>query len=259
MLVGSARPGRGWLGQSQAANHDGGVVEGIGPLSHTHSPGTELFDQALSLVSAGLHERAGELLAECVRLDPAGIEAVDALLNNLKHRSGSPSDGEVRQLDADLHVARQEQRWDEIFSLALRRLTVASPSASALLALAEVSAARRHPELEARYVAAAAELAPDDVEVLRRRALLAARVGQFDAAIALWQQVERQDPSDLQSAKLIARLTIDRSLVEEVKPSELSLMPNGLLDQLSEQQMKELFAYLMSPTDPQRAAIGASE
>jgi len=55
------------------------------------------------------------------------------------------------------------------------------------------------------------------------------------------------------------RMTIDRSLVEEVKPSELSLMPNGLLDQLSDQQLKELFAYLMSPGDPQRAAVGASE
>jgi hypothetical protein len=46
------------------------------------------------------------------------------------------------------------------------------------------------------------------------------------------------------------RLTIDRRTVEEVKPSELSLMPNGLVDQLSREQIRDLFAFLMSPGDP---------
>ena len=49
------------------------------------------------------------------------------------------------------------------------------------------------------------------------------------------------------------RLTLDRRTVEEIKPSDLSLMPNGLLDQLDQQQVRDLFGYLMSPVDPVRA------
>jgi hypothetical protein len=33
-----------------------------------------------------------------------------------------------------------------------------------------------------------------------------------------------------------------------VQPSRLSMMPDGLLDALSEQQVLDLFAYLMSET-----------
>lgn len=87
-----------------------------------------------------------------------------------------------------------------------------------------------------------------------RMSLIALEDGRVLNGVVL-QQNERslavQTPTE--------RLTIDRSLVEEVKPSELSLMPNGLLDQLSEQQLRDLFAYLMSPTDPQPAAGPAGE
>jgi putative membrane-bound dehydrogenase-like protein len=46
------------------------------------------------------------------------------------------------------------------------------------------------------------------------------------------------------------RLILDRRSVEEVKPSQLSLMPNGLVDQLSDDQVRDLFSYLMTPADP---------
>jgi putative membrane-bound dehydrogenase-like protein len=41
--------------------------------------------------------------------------------------------------------------------------------------------------------------------------------------------------------------TLDRSSIEEMKSSGLSLMPNGLEDQISPQQMAELIQYLKSP------------
>ena len=50
----------------------------------------------------------------------------------------------------------------------------------------------------------------------------------------------------LQTAK--ERLTIERSGIEEVRASSQSLMPDGLLQPLSAQQIRDLVAYLMSPT-----------
>ncbi len=41
-------------------------------------------------------------------------------------------------------------------------------------------------------------------------------------------------------------ITIDRDTIEEAKKTKLSLMPDGLLDQLSEQEIVELFRFLMS-------------
>lgn len=47
----------------------------------------------------------------------------------------------------------------------------------------------------------------------------------------------------LQTAK--ERLTVLRSEVDEVAPSTLSVMPDGILQPLAEQQVRDLFAYLM--------------
>jgi len=43
------------------------------------------------------------------------------------------------------------------------------------------------------------------------------------------------------------KLLLDQGLVAEVKPTALSLMPDGLLDQLKPEQVRDLVSYLMSP------------
>jgi putative heme-binding domain-containing protein len=44
------------------------------------------------------------------------------------------------------------------------------------------------------------------------------------------------------------KLALEKSAIESVQGSQLSMMPDGLLDNLSEQQVADLFAYLMSET-----------
>lgn len=44
------------------------------------------------------------------------------------------------------------------------------------------------------------------------------------------------------------KLTFEKSAIDKVQPSQLSMMPDGLLDALNEQQVVDLFAYLMSET-----------
>jgi hypothetical protein len=42
-------------------------------------------------------------------------------------------------------------------------------------------------------------------------------------------------------------VTINRSDVEEINPSKLSLMPDGLLNSLKPDEVRDLIGYLMSP------------
>jgi putative heme-binding domain-containing protein len=46
------------------------------------------------------------------------------------------------------------------------------------------------------------------------------------------------------------KLVLQKSEIEEAKASQLSMMPDGLLEALSEEQVLQLFAYLMSPAAP---------
>ena len=43
------------------------------------------------------------------------------------------------------------------------------------------------------------------------------------------------------------KLVLDQRLIVEVKPTALSLMPDGLLGQLKSAQVRDLISYLMSP------------
>ena len=49
------------------------------------------------------------------------------------------------------------------------------------------------------------------------------------------------------------KLLLDQGLVAEVKPTALSLMPDGLLDQLKPGQVRDLLSYLMSPVQVKSA------
>jgi tetratricopeptide (TPR) repeat protein len=201
-------------------------------LSTTNSGGTEQFEQAISLVAAGLHDRANELLVQCVRQQPTSAEFVEAFLNNLKLRTDLPKAvvENLAALDANLARVYQAKVWAEVVPLALDRLGVPPPHTSAFLALADAAAAERHPDVEQLYLAAAYEADPNSIEVLCRRATCAARLDRFEEAIALWERVEELDPHDNDSARIVARLTIDRSRCQaglETKTCETPVVVAG--------------------------------
>jgi hypothetical protein len=52
-----------------------------------------------------------------------------------------------------------------------------------------------------------------------------------------------------------AQTNIDRSLIEEMIPSKVSMMPEGLLDTLSGDEVLDLFAYLLSRGDRNHPAF----
>jgi hypothetical protein len=46
---------------------------------------------------------------------------------------------------------------------------------------------------------------------------------------------------------LTERLVVSRTDVEAIRDSELSFMPEGLIDTLTEKEVRDLIAYMMSP------------
>jgi putative membrane-bound dehydrogenase-like protein len=59
--------------------------------------------------------------------------------------------------------------------------------------------------------------------------------------------IKRQSARTLTLQTQTAAVTLDRSEIEEVRPSQLSLMPEGLLDTLSPTEVRNLVAYLAHP------------
>jgi putative membrane-bound dehydrogenase-like protein len=55
-----------------------------------------------------------------------------------------------------------------------------------------------------------------------------------------------QTPTALTAQAVNEKLTLPKSEIESIQPSQLSMMPDGLLDALSETQTLDLFSYLMS-------------
>ncbi len=51
-------------------------------------------------------------------------------------------------------------------------------------------------------------------------------------------------------------ITLDRSEIEGLKPSSASLMPDGLLDTLKPEEIRDLIGYLSHPTQVPLPAAG---
>jgi putative heme-binding domain-containing protein len=59
--------------------------------------------------------------------------------------------------------------------------------------------------------------------------------------------IKRQSARTLTLQTQIEAITLDRSEIEEIRPSSSSLMPDGLLDTLSPTEVRDLLAYLTYP------------
>ncbi|QDU40050.1 Cytochrome c [Maioricimonas rarisocia] len=52
---------------------------------------------------------------------------------------------------------------------------------------------------------------------------------------------------------------ISRDEIDVLKATPISIMPDGLTDKMTDQELRDLFAYLMSPTPPATASTGGAE
>jgi putative heme-binding domain-containing protein len=95
-------------------------------------------------------------------------------------------------------------------------------------------------------------IAPSDiVPVEYRTSVVVLRDGRV-----LTGQIAAQTERTLTLQTPTSRMLIDRKTVEEVRPSTLSLMPDGLLQTISNDQFRDLVAYLQHPTQVPLPADG---
>jgi tetratricopeptide (TPR) repeat protein len=174
---------------------------------------TARYEAALDLSSAGEHENAGEILAECVAADPADFEFVEAFLRCLERKLGEDSLAAVAEqaLPDALQLAVDARQWGEVRRLAPPFLLLHPGHVPTLRALAEASAASGHHAIELRYLETAARAAPNDVELNRHRAKSLVRQGDFDAAIACWGRVQDSAPADPEATPMLVQLAIEQS------------------------------------------------
>ncbi len=66
--------------------------------------------------------------------------------------------------------------------------------------------------------------------------------------------IKKQDQNALTIVTTAETLTLPQSEIRRVKPSTMSMMPEGLLDGMTEQDVRDLFAYLRSPSQVPLAA-----
>jgi hypothetical protein len=60
--------------------------------------------------------------------------------------------------------------------------------------------------------------------------------------------IEKEDLLTVQTQEEV--LTLDRNEIDTIRPSEVSLMPEGLLEPISEKEVLDLFGYLMASSPP---------
>ena len=173
----------------------------------------ELHEEAVRLGSQGEYDRANELLTECVIADPANHDFVDGLLLNLarKFRLSRGTVTEDAELRSTFSRAVGGQDWVKALTIGPRLLALNPWDVPTLLAMAQACADEDFDDAELRYLRAAFEAAPSDVQVNRQGGRSLARMKKFDEAIACWQRVEELAPGDEEAGRMVSALAIEKS------------------------------------------------
>jgi tetratricopeptide (TPR) repeat protein len=157
---------------------------------------------------------AHTMFAECVLHDPANLEYVETMLDNLQrkynnNKRGARLKGFGGRGNFKKSVASQD--WPEVFRQGLDLLRTNPWDVPTLRALAQACQANHHNEVELRYLKNALDVNPKDIEVNRHCAESLARMGQFDQAIACWHRIEELDKTIGEARKKISELTLAKA------------------------------------------------
>jgi tetratricopeptide (TPR) repeat protein len=175
--------------------------------------------------------RIHELLAECVRADPGNILYLDALLANLRRRGAAGGD------------SWWQRWWRSRAGAKLNRPAAAAPYSilrempdalwsrprdiQRLRAGADAAGALEFDEIELRYLYAAREVEPDDVETLRMLARALTRQGRFEDALGPWCAVLALKSDDSEAGRAIEDLGAVRQVDPQLKANEHSRLSDA--------------------------------
>lgn len=171
------------------------------------------LETAREMSSAGDHQGAATILAECVAADPDDLELLDAFLSSLERLQ--PASMTDQSLPEALERPYQARRWNEVLRIGPAMLLSHGGNLSLLRMLAKAHETQGRHEVELRYLESASRQAPDDVELNHQRAEALLRHGKLDLARACWERVQDVSPDDAIATTKIAQLAIEESRLEQ--------------------------------------------
>ena len=160
------------------------------------------------------YDYANTMFTECVRHDPGNLIYVEAFLENLRRKYNNNKKGaRIRGFGgkANLKKSASKKDWIGVIRAGLDALRTNPWDVRVLRAMAEACQELHLNEIELRYLKNALDANPKDPEVNRHCAKSLARMGQSDMAIACWHRVEENKRNDLEAARAISNLTLEKT------------------------------------------------
>ncbi len=120
----------------------------------------------------------------------------------------------------DVGRALAAKDWNAVHSLGCRHLSLNPWHLPTLLAMAEASTATDHHEVALCYLKMAQQTAPNDAGLHRHLAKLLVQLRKIEEALVCWKRVEELEPEDAEAARMVSRLTIEKSRRQIGLPAE---------------------------------------
>lgn len=178
----------------------------------------QLFAHAKRCYEKGDHEYAHDLFTQCVAEDPSNVPYLTHLRANLTKKYGAgkkaSSFGSLLSKSSRgvVDKAVGKGNWEEAFTAGCKALKKSPGDLGLLQALAAACGKRGFVETQLMYLKWALDIDATDVESNRQAGMALAEVGEFDQAIACWRRVQQQKPHDEESAKQVARLSVEQTI-----------------------------------------------
>ncbi len=177
----------------------------------------------------GDYDYAHAMFSQCVVADPANILYVESMLNNLlsKYR-GKKRKTKVRASRTNFKKSLSEKNWPKVLQAGPELLGQSPWDIPTLRGMADACAALRHnddrfKDIELRYLRAALDSNPRDIDVNRHCAESLERMGQYDQSIACWHRIDELAPKKTDAQARISKLTVLKNM-----------RANGMLDEPKE-------------------------
>ncbi len=178
----------------------------------------QVFDHANRCFEKGDHDYAHDLFTQCVAEDPGNLTALQHFRANLAKRAAgtkkSVSFGGLLNMSGRGAVdkAVSKAKWEEAHTAACQALKKNDADIGVLQAWATALGQQGYVECQLYCLRWALDCDTTDIETNRQAAMALAGVGEFDQAIACWQRVQQKKPQDEESAKQIARLSVEKTI-----------------------------------------------
>ncbi len=192
-----------------------------GPLPLTAASRQRLhkvFEHAQLCTAKQSFDDANKLLMQCVVEDPGNLVYLQSFLTNLQRKYGDNQKGsrlaglKIKSKRSTLNKAVGKGDWETALQAACAALTLNPWDIPTLLALAAEYEQWQSDECELYCLRCALSGDAKNIDANRQAGLALQRMGQFDQAIACWQQVKLTLPEDEQARQEIARLSVEQAL-----------------------------------------------